>query len=237
MLVRQATLDDRSAIFDLIRVAYAGREQYKIPERWQWQFCDNPFWSGPDLPIWIAVDGGRVVGQTGAMIEPIKMDQAATTVAWSVDTYLLPEYRGRGVGRQLQEASQTRHRVFMSLAMSAKNRRIKESLGGRTLRPMQVLELRRRLPADRVAEAARGRVGRLSGVASAVGVDHVLAAVVTQVAQRQWRRRSQEARRSLGGLTVAEITRFDSSPPFSSHLKMWWAITAERPFFSLWRCS
>jgi tRNA A-37 threonylcarbamoyl transferase component Bud32 len=27
------------------------------------------------------------------------------------------------------------------------------------------------------------------------------------------------------------------SPPFSSHMKMWWAITAGRPFFSLWRCS
>ena len=82
------------------------------------------------LPLWIALDGGRVVGQTGAMVEPIKFGDVKDKVAWSVDTYVLPEYRGRGVGRQLQQANQSHHRLFMSLAMSQGNRRIKTRLGG-----------------------------------------------------------------------------------------------------------
>lgn len=189
MLIRQATLDDRAAIHEFIRTAYADRAQYKIPERWQWQFVDNPFWSGPGLPIWIAVDGARVVGQTGAMLEPLKFGAAATRVAWSVDTYVLPEYRGQGLGHRLQQANQEHHRVFISLAMSEQNRRIKASLGGCSLPGLQVFELRR---AYRHAPVPRP-LGRL----------------LTAVAAWRWRRRSHAARNQLRRLLVTEVSRFD----------------------------
>lgn len=209
MIVRQATLDDRPAIHELVRAAYAGRDQYKIPKRWQWQFCDNPFWSGPGLPIWIALDGDRVVGQTGAMIEPIKFGDAATTVAWSVDTHVLPKYRGQGVGHRLQEASQHHHGIFMSLAMSPRNRTIKASLGARMLRPMELFELRCTVPRHRVADGIRRRIGRWSCAASAVGLDRIVAASVTRLAKRRWQRRSGDVQQRLASLQVTAITRFD----------------------------
>ncbi len=72
--VRQATPADQAAIYEFIQTAYAGRSEYKIPERWAWAYLNNPFKETAALPIWIAVGGdGRVVGQTCALIEPLKL--------------------------------------------------------------------------------------------------------------------------------------------------------------------
>ncbi len=140
--VRRATLDDKPAIFEFIRIAYSGRAQYKIPHRWRWQFQENPFLSSSDLPVWIATDKGRVVAQTCAQIEPIKIGGKLTHVGWSVDTFVLPEYRGRGIGYRLQEANQQNHPVFMSLSMSKGNRRVKAALGSTALPPIKIFQLR-----------------------------------------------------------------------------------------------
>ena len=117
--VRQATLADRAAIFDFVKLAYPDRWQYKIPARWEWEFASNPYWEGPDPPIWIAVDpAGQVVGQSGAMVEPLAVGDEEVRVGWSVDTFLLPEYRGQGLGRDLQRANDLANPIFMSLSMS-----------------------------------------------------------------------------------------------------------------------
>ncbi len=124
--VRQATLDDKPAIAEFLKVAYPDRHRYKFPERWEWQFENNPLRDrnrsgNPNegkLPIWLAFDGERIVGQTGAQVEPLKLGDKSVLVGWSVDTIVLPEYRRKGIGRRLQEANQSYHQVFMSLAMS-----------------------------------------------------------------------------------------------------------------------
>ena len=127
--VRRATIEDQNAIFEFIKMAYVGRWQYKIPERWQWEFIDNPFLFDDGLPIWIAVEeDGSVVGQTCALVEPIKIGEEVHKVGWSVDTFLLPEYRGQGIGFQLQKANDQANEIFMSLSMSKANRRIKSGL-------------------------------------------------------------------------------------------------------------
>ncbi len=135
--MRRATLADKPAIFEFIREAYRDRWQHKIPLRWEWEFENNPFKEGEELPVWIAVDGsGRVVGQTCALVEPLKLGDAIFRVGWSVDTYLLPEFRGRGLGYELQKANDAGNRVFMSLDMSPANRHIKAKLGSVALEPV-----------------------------------------------------------------------------------------------------
>ncbi len=95
-VVRRATQADREAIFQFIQKAYPSRWQYKIPERWQWEYVDNPFLEGDELPVWIAVEddggpGARVLGQTCALVEPLKIGSQVYRAGWSVDTFLLPE--------------------------------------------------------------------------------------------------------------------------------------------------
>ena len=188
--VRQATLDDKPAIAQFLQVAYPDRHQYKFPERWEWQFESNPFCDGnmEKLPLWLAFDGERIVGQTGAQLEPMKLGDKSVRVGWSVDTYVLPDYRGQGIGRGLQQANQAHHQVFMSLAMSDGNRHIKTSLGATALSPVEVYELRVSVPAERIRERLRSSTPALAPLASGVGLDRLAAKATTAVAEWRWRR-------------------------------------------------
>jgi len=209
--VRQTTLDDKPAIAEFLKTAYPDRYQYKFPERWEWQFENNPFRDGDELPVWLAFDGERIVGQTGAQLEPMKLGDKSVRVGWSVDTYVLPEYRGQGIGYRLQQANQSHHQVFMSLAMSDANRRIKMSLGAAALSPMEVYELRVAVSADRIRGRLRRSATVLAPVASGLGLDRLAAKATTRLANSRWRR-SKEEGRAEGSTTVAtvqEIERFD----------------------------
>ena len=209
--IRQATLDDKPAIAEFLQVAYPSRHQYKFPERWEWQFDNNPFRNGDELPLWLAFDGERIVGQTGAQLEPVKLGDRSVRVGWSVDTYVLPEYRGRGIGRRLQQANQSHHQVFMSLAMSDANRRIKTSLGATALSPLRVYELRVAVPAERIRERLRRSATPLAPVATAAGLDRLAAAATNTLANFHWRRSKGKglSEGSARVATIREIERFD----------------------------
>lgn len=171
--VRRATLQDREAIFRFIQQAYESRWQYKIPDRWQWEYVDNPFLANRQLPIWIAVeDDGRVVGQTCALVEPLKIGSTLTRVGWSVDTFLLPEYRGQGIGFQLQKANDEANPIFMSLSMTAANRKIKAGLGSVPIDPVPGFVRLIRYEPESIREAAVHRLAAtrsgLAGVLKAV---------------------------------------------------------------------
>ena len=82
--VRQATLNDRDAIWEFTKAAYGDLAQYKIPQRWNWQFWDNPFVDQREekLPVWIAVKDGRIVGQTCGSQVVIKIGDRIEQGAW-----------------------------------------------------------------------------------------------------------------------------------------------------------
>jgi GNAT superfamily N-acetyltransferase len=130
-IVRQATSADRDKVWNFLEKAYPLRSQFKFPKRWYWEFRENPYWYGDDLPIWIAIQDGEIIGQTCAMYCPLQVGQEVYNAAWSVDTIVLPEGRGRGLGSKLQRLSAKNHRIFMSLRMSPINRKIKTSFGSK----------------------------------------------------------------------------------------------------------
>jgi GNAT superfamily N-acetyltransferase len=167
IVVRRATLEDKEAIFRFIKVAYPDRWQYKIPERWQWEYVENPFLEGKDLPVFIAIDEqGNVVGQTCTLVEPLKIGDRLCKVGWSVDTFLLPQYRGQGIGFQLQKANDEANEIFMSLNMSLANRRIKAGLGSVPIDPVRLYTRLVRFEPESIAAAVAGRLARHEGAAS-----------------------------------------------------------------------
>ncbi|NJN44819.1 MAG: GNAT family N-acetyltransferase [Anaerolineae bacterium] len=136
--IRQATLADKQAIFSFLRLAYPDRWQFKFPDRWEWEFEHNPFLQGENLPIWIALDGEQVIGQSCALIEPLIMYEKETMVGWGVDFSVLPEYRGQGLGTHLQQANNDGNEIFMSLSMALVAAKIKSKIGLQPLNPVPV---------------------------------------------------------------------------------------------------
>lgn len=130
VIIRQATYADKPAIFEFLETAYAGRSEFKFPHRWEWAYETNPYLPGDAPPVWIAVaPDGRVIGQSAALVEPLVVDGAEYRVGWGVDFFVLPEYRGQGLGKQLQAANNAGNEVFMSLSMAESAAGIKRGLG------------------------------------------------------------------------------------------------------------
>jgi GNAT superfamily N-acetyltransferase len=164
VLVRRAGLEDQIRLRAFYVLAYPGKERWKYPERWQWEYIDNPFKPDDRTPLWIAEQRGQIIGQTGAMYVQCKVGGQTVRAAWSVDTIVLPEHRGKGQGRKLQEANQQAHDLFMSLAMSDANRAVKQKIGGRRMRGMsqyaRVHRVDRNMLLNAVEQGVAKRVNR-----------------------------------------------------------------------------
>ncbi len=230
--IRRATLADREAIAAFLPRAYPGRWQYKYPHRWEWAYLHNPYLEEGLLPVWIAVTPqGKVVGQTCALLEPLKLGEQARLAAWSVDTFLDPAFRGRGIGYRLQEANQEANEIFMSLSMSAANRRIKEKLGGQPLEEVQLLVRTMRHEPERAVETLARRLapganplGRTaSQVFTALGLDRALAAGLNARRQQADLRLSKRADHTLA---------FDLVPEFGAELDGLWRQAGQH-FYAL----
>lgn len=208
--VRQANLADRPRIAEFLPIAYPGRAQYKYPERWQWQFIDNPFVHGFEgIPIWIALAEDRIIGQTCAQLEPFKVGDQQTTVGWSVDTFVCPEYRGYGIGKQLQKANQDAHRLFMSLSMSAANRGIKKKLGATQLPVVKVLDLRIGIDREQVERRLRRSSSLLGIAARACAVDRLAASLLSARRRLEWKQAQRDWQEFVVNLSVEEVPQFD----------------------------
>jgi hypothetical protein len=208
-------LEDRDAVFDFIRQAYPSRWQYKIPERWEWAYVENPYLEPGELPFWIAVDErGGVAGGTGALVEPLAVSGKELRVGWSVDTFLLPSFRGLGLGRELQRLNDEANPIFMSLSMSEANRRIKTSLGSVALEPVATFVKVSRHTPDRALDQVLSRLNlregpnreRIAGLVRALRLDRALAQSLTARSARRDYRELGRIDRSLQIESAAEIT-------------------------------
>jgi len=111
--------EDAKRIGRFISAAYGGRAHYKYPERWRWEYLDNPFWNGDALPIWIAESGGDVVGQACVMATPFQLGPQVLSAGWGTDFIVLPEYRKQGIGRALIEAHTRAADLFLALSFES----------------------------------------------------------------------------------------------------------------------
>jgi len=135
IIVRKASRSDRPAIAKFIEDAYGSRAQYKATPRWTWQFMDNPFGprEGDEVPVWVAVDGDRVVGQVAVQNGLLQVDGKTLEAGWAVDIMILPSHRGAGLGHRLHDAVVDDVDVLMALTMADASRRMAEKHGCITL--------------------------------------------------------------------------------------------------------
>ncbi len=158
MEIRRAQPEDQEAIFDLYRFAYPDWEK-RIPQRWLWQFVDNPFADPKQLSIFLALDDEkRIIGQTSSIMEQMQIGSERYPTGWVVDVFVHPDYRGQGVAKALKKMQKSqKDMVEMSISMVDAMRHIVQNLGSRPLAPLQIFLLR--VDPRSLSRAAARRLG------------------------------------------------------------------------------
>jgi GNAT superfamily N-acetyltransferase len=183
--VRRATLADVPAIAAFIAYAYAELAPYKGPDRWKWQYQANPSLAGESgVPVWIAVDGDKVVGQLALQASEVKIGDQTRRGGWLVDVLVDPDYRGQGLGHRLQAAMNRDAPLILTLTMAVATRRMAERMGAVTLGPTRQLSRWERPKADDVRRYLvqrtehRPPLARLVAASCRFGLHHLLAGLI-----------------------------------------------------------
>jgi GNAT superfamily N-acetyltransferase len=164
--IRQASFDDLEQIDKFISDCYGIGAAYKRQPRIKWQFVDNPFQNRDDsnssqLPIWIAVDRNRVVGEIALQPARARLESDLIDTNWVVDVMVHPEFRGKGLGHAIHDAICSTGKSLLTLTMAAATRRIAEKANCVTLGPVNQMVRVRRLSSrtikSLVAERAENR--------------------------------------------------------------------------------
>jgi GNAT superfamily N-acetyltransferase len=116
--LKQFELPDQDALLSFLRVAYAVEPRKADPAFWRWQYLENPYTSLDDLPLWIAKDGERVVGQAAAIPVEIKVGEEKRPASWILDFILSAEYRGLGLGKKLLRAAAESCPTLLALGLN-----------------------------------------------------------------------------------------------------------------------
>jgi GNAT superfamily N-acetyltransferase len=134
--VRQATTGDREALWEFIRYAYEiedpGTTRHRIPERWIWEFQQNPFINEETdiLPIWLAIADNKIVGQYCAIPARVKIGKEVFDAAWGCDFIVDGAFRGHGLGFELHRAFYKHYPVTLAITFAAATKHMWEKSGG-----------------------------------------------------------------------------------------------------------
>ena len=138
--------------------------------RWRWQYLQNPETrpEGPD--IWVARDGGGLLGQYASM--PVRLWWGGREVrsSWGMDVFLRAQARGRGVGALLFDAWSGHVDVALGLGLTPSSYGLFKKLRYRDVGPVPFF----RKVLDPAA-VARRRLGRPLGTLAAAPLRVALA--------------------------------------------------------------
>lgn len=217
VIVRKACRSDRPAIATFIEEAFGPSAQYKSTPRWTWQFIDNPYARKQldEVPVWIAVDDHRVVGQIAVQTALLEVEGRTFEVGWAVDIMILSSHRGGGIAHRLHEAVANDVDILMSLKMAPASRRLAERQGCVTLAEVPQLTRWVRLDAASVRSYLLLRTANRRGAhfAARLSCDlfqfHRLFPLLANPCLRL-RDLVKRSRRRSGAATIAEVDRFGS---------------------------
>ena len=190
---RRAADDDE--LFRLYRAVFGEELAESSRRRWRWQYLDNPA-TAPDGPeIWVARDGGRLLGQYASMPVQLQWGDREVRSSWGMDVFLSPAARGLGVGARLFTAWSDHVEVALGLGLTASSYGLFQKLRYADVGPVpfyyKILDAR--------AVAARRLGPKWAGVAG-------------RLLDTAWRIRHRERRRAGAEdeLVLAPVARFDA---------------------------
>jgi len=170
--IRQARLEDWPAIEAFLRDCYGASAPFKAGPRWRWQFVDTPYPPPGDTPVavWIALQGGQVVGQLAVQPGRMFLQGEPWPAGWIVDVMVRPEFRGQGLGHRIHDVIVASGVTLVTLTMALATRRIAERAGAITLGPVLQMVRPGRLSGSTIDHILRRSVERRSGILRAAGL-------------------------------------------------------------------
>jgi GNAT superfamily N-acetyltransferase len=126
--IKQFEYSDEAALLSFLRLAYADEPVKSDPAFWRWHFLENPNASPNDVPLWIVKDEDTVVGQMATIPVQLKVGDDERRALWIIDFILLPEYRGRKLGKRLmQVARETYCKTMIALGYNEQSEAVLRS--------------------------------------------------------------------------------------------------------------
>jgi GNAT superfamily N-acetyltransferase len=116
MIVDRYRSDDRVEVDALFRRVFGDAQAEASAERWNWQYARNPTAGG--MQIWIARDGGQIVGQYATM--PVRLAVAGQEVdaSWGMDVMVAPERQRQGLGELLFQTWDRHNGASLGMGLS-----------------------------------------------------------------------------------------------------------------------
>jgi GNAT superfamily N-acetyltransferase len=126
--IEQFELADQDALLSFLRVAYADEPRKSEPAFWRWHYLENPLTPPDDIPLWVVRSGKRIVGQLATIPVELKVGGDQTRAIWILDFVILPEYRGRGLGKRLVLAARESFPTMITLGINEQSTAVFRSL-------------------------------------------------------------------------------------------------------------
>lgn len=187
---RRAADDDE--LFRLYGVVFGEALAESSRRRWRWQYLDNPATAPAGPEIWVARDGGALLGQYASMPVHLRWGDREVRSSWGMDVFLSPAARGRGVGARLFTAWSDNVEVALGLGLTASSHGLFHKLRYADVGPVpfyfRILD-----PRAVAARRLGPRLARLAGPLLGFG----------------WRLRHRERPRGTDGVALAPLARFD----------------------------
>ncbi len=211
VVIRQATRSDAEEIRRFIRDNYGRYGSFIVPDRWNWQYLQNPRVQGETIPLFIAVRGTEVVGITSGIPVELKIGDTIHDAKWSCEMMVLPSCRGQGLGLGLQKEDADHTPIFISVRMAPSTRYIQGKIGCVSFDPVRVHVRVAGMTRNAVYAYLMLRTSRRPGWNRAVRVLHALRIDAGLAGLLNLGRALRDRLRPLpgaGDVTIREVQRF-----------------------------
>ncbi len=131
--IAQLKREQLAELRDFLREAYPNDARKHDLKFLSWYFLENPNQSADDVPLWVAIDEGKIVGQLATILVGLQVGTETTKAIWILEFILLEKYRGQGLGKKLVRAAEVRYPTMITLGINDASTRVFVSLGWKAL--------------------------------------------------------------------------------------------------------